>query len=170
MKKLLLDTTYFLPLIGIQIEGVNSNLVQEILNAGEYSIALSEISLFELAAKGAKIARKTELTYQDVLRGIDTLRLDKEISIETWVQNPTILEMSYNIRALHSDYADCIIIATAICSNDILATYDEMLVEKIAEDEESIAEIEKLNPEFRVWFGDLKKKSLGIKELRKKEE
>ncbi len=169
MKKLLLDTTYFLPLIGVEIEGVNSNLVQEILNAGEYTISLSEISLFELAAKGAKIARKMELTYQDVLRGIDTIRLDKEIRIESWTQSPAILEMSFNIRALHSDYADCIIMATAICSKNILATYDETLVEKIAKDEEIIAEIEKINPEFRIWPGDLKKKSLGIKELTKKE-
>lgn len=169
MKKLLLDTTYFLPLIGVEIEGVNSNLVQEILNAGEYTISLSEISLFELAAKGAKIARKMELTYQDVLRGIDTIRLDKEIRIESWTQSPIILETSFNIRALHSDYADCIIVATAICSNNILATYDETLVEKITKNEEIIAEIEKINPEFRIWLGDLKKKSLGIKELSKKE-
>ncbi len=167
MKKLLLDTTYFLPLIGVEIEGVNSNLVQEILNAGEYTISLSEISLFELAAKGAKIARKMELTYQDVLRGIDTIRLDKEIRIESWTQSPAILETSFNIRALHSDYADCIIVATAICSNDILATYDKTLIEKIAKDEEIIAEIEKINPEFRIWLGDLKKKSLGIEELKK---
>ncbi|MHA1463234.1 MAG: PIN domain-containing protein [Candidatus Heimdallarchaeota archaeon] len=144
MKKLLLDTTYFLPLIGIEIEGINSNLVEEILNAGEYTISLSEISLFELAAKGAKIARKMELTYQDVLRGIDTIKLEKEIRIESWTQNQTILEMSFNIRALHSDYADCIIAATAICSNDILATYDETLVEKIAKDD--------LNPRPKQFF------------------
>ncbi len=165
MKKLLLDTTYLLPLVGIAIEGVDTKLVQEILSTNEYSIKISEISLFELAAKGAKLALESELTYQDVLRGIDTIRYEKRFKIIGWTSNPTILEMSFKIRTIHSDFIDSLIVATAIYSADIFATYDRELVAKIMKENEIMVEIEKIKPKFGIWLEDLKKKSLLIKEM-----
>jgi len=167
MRKLLLDTTYFLPFIGIAIEGIDVKLVQEILTAQEFTILLSEISLFELAAKGAKIALSTELAYQDVLRGIDTIRFEKRFKIVEWVSNPTILELSYKIREIHSDYIDSLIVATAICSADALATIDKEIMTKMSKAKEITEEIDKINPDFKIWFDNLKKKKLPLKEIKK---
>jgi len=167
MKKLLLDTTYLLPLVGIAIEGANTKLVQELLSAQEFSILLSEISLFELAAKGAKIALNTTLTYQEVLRGIDTIRHEKRFKLIGWTSNPAILELSYKIRTVHSDFIDSLILATAVCTADTFASYDKDLITKMMKEKEIITEIEKVNPNLRVWFNNLEKKSLQLKEMKK---
>ncbi|HUT81226.1 MAG TPA: hypothetical protein VMZ29_08485 [Candidatus Bathyarchaeia archaeon] len=163
MKKILLDTTYFLPFIGITIEGMDPLLVQKMAAGNGNQVQLSEITLFELAAKGAKIATDTVLTYQEVVRGLDTLRYDKRLHIQSWTSNPTILELAYAFRAFHADFIDCLILATAVCSSEIYATYDDEVFNKIVENKKAIATITTINPQFSFWFEDLSKESIPLK-------
>jgi len=51
--KLLLDTTYLLPAIGISVKNLPKNASLTLLQGG-HLISISQITLFELAAKGAK--------------------------------------------------------------------------------------------------------------------
>jgi hypothetical protein len=51
--KLLLDTTYLLPAIGVSVGGIPERAPLELHERG-HVLSISEISLFELAAKGAK--------------------------------------------------------------------------------------------------------------------
>ena len=51
--RLLLDTTYLLPVIGVAIGGIPGDAVVRVLDRGN-EVYVSEISFFELAAKGAK--------------------------------------------------------------------------------------------------------------------
>lgn len=51
--KLLLDTIYFLPAIGIAIKNLPKDVLIELMQKG-HQIFVSEISVFELSAKGAK--------------------------------------------------------------------------------------------------------------------
>jgi len=51
--KLLLDTTYLLPAIGILVKELPENAVIKLLEKG-HEIYINEVTIFELAAKGAK--------------------------------------------------------------------------------------------------------------------
>ena len=51
--KLLLDTTYLLPAIGISVKDLNEKAVLNLADKG-HELLISEVSLFELSAKGAK--------------------------------------------------------------------------------------------------------------------
>ncbi len=165
MKKILFDSTYFLPFIGIAIEGIDTSRLQEILSSNDYLVQLSEISLFELAAKGAKLSLNTVLSYQDVLRGLDTLRIDKRFKTQAWTSNPIILELAFKIRRFHADFIDCLILATAVCSADLFATYDYELFNQLLKHKKTIAEISTINPQFEFWFEDLSKESVALKKI-----
>ena len=165
MKKVLVDTTYFLPLAGIALEGIDSSSILKILLGNNFQIQLSEVSLFELAAKGAKLATETTLTYQEVLRGIDTLRYDAKVTIQTWTNNPTILELAFALRLFHADFIYCLILATAVSSAEIFATYDDELYKKLLEQKKILNTITTMNPLFSFWFGDLTKESVPLKKL-----
>ena len=49
--KVLLDTTYLLPLIGIHIQDIPHDLLHKLMVEG-HEVFVSDISIFELAAKG----------------------------------------------------------------------------------------------------------------------
>jgi PIN domain nuclease of toxin-antitoxin system len=51
--KLLLDTTYFLPAIGVSIKEIQKDALLTLI-AKKHQILMSQITLFELSAKGAK--------------------------------------------------------------------------------------------------------------------
>ena len=51
--KLLLDTTYLLPAIGISVKDLNEKAILNLADKG-HELLISEASLFELSAKGAK--------------------------------------------------------------------------------------------------------------------
>ena len=54
--KLLLDTTYFLPTIGVSIKEMQKDALLTLM-AKKHEIAMSQITIFELAAKGAKYVK-----------------------------------------------------------------------------------------------------------------
>ena len=70
--KILWDTTYFLPLIKISIDGIPDNLLLKFLLESQHESFYSDLSIFEITAKGLKfIRRKTEVTLQDMMNGLD---------------------------------------------------------------------------------------------------
>ena len=67
---MILDTTYFLPLVGIEVK---RNLLKAILDGKAMikfdDIKLSEISLLEIIAKSAKL----KIDVEDVIQGINAI-------------------------------------------------------------------------------------------------
>jgi hypothetical protein len=55
--KLLLDTTYFLPAIGVSIKDLQKDALLTLI-AKKHQIAMSQITIFELSAKGPNTLRK----------------------------------------------------------------------------------------------------------------
>jgi len=51
--RLLLDTTYLLPAIGVSIKDLSRDAPIELIREG-HEISISDITIFELIAKGAK--------------------------------------------------------------------------------------------------------------------
>lgn len=161
--KILCDTSYFLPLIKISIEEIPDNLLLELLSESKHEYYYSELSVFEIAAKGLKfLINETEITLQDVMSGLDALQNDSRLKSLSWSDNPLIIELASKFRAIHQDTIDCFIFASAICNCDCILTMDLTFYEKIANDKFMLKEINALNDKFQFWFGDISKDPVSL--------
>jgi len=115
---MILDTTYFLPLIGIDVDENLLLAIDEGRAGIDYSdIELSLITIFELQAKASKLGINSE----EVVRGINAiLRSFKVIPF----YEPEIVKIASQLRKLLKDYIDCIVVATAIIHGKELVTED----------------------------------------------
>lgn len=72
--KILIDTSYFLPLIKIGIENIPDTLLIDLLSKSSYKYYYSNLTLFKLTAKGLKLSsKKNTITPQDIRIGIDAI-------------------------------------------------------------------------------------------------
>jgi PIN domain nuclease of toxin-antitoxin system len=120
--KLLLDTTYFLPAIGISIKELPNDAPIKLIAKG-HQISISDISLFELSAKGAKHITNGTLTPERVTRGIKAIIYDD--TIETIpIHDNNLLLTSFKLKSILNDFIDCLILSSAINQCDALITED----------------------------------------------
>ncbi|MHA1708405.1 MAG: PIN domain-containing protein [Candidatus Baldrarchaeia archaeon] len=145
--KLLLDTTYFLPAIGISVKEIPRNLVIELIRRG-YEVLMSEISIFELSAKGAKYVVSGALTPVKVSRGIKALVYDERVR-KIPIHEPSILLTAIDLRKLLRDFIDSLILSSAINRADILVTEDED-IHKVSGKRNFHKIVENINPRFEV--------------------
>jgi PIN domain nuclease of toxin-antitoxin system len=120
--KLLLDTTYFLPAIGISIKELPNDAPIKLIAKG-HQISISDISIFELSAKGAKHITNGTLTPERVTRGIKAIIYDD--TIETIpIHDNKLLLTSFKLKSILNDFIDCLILSSAINQCDALITED----------------------------------------------
>jgi PIN domain nuclease of toxin-antitoxin system len=120
--KLLLDTTYFLPAIGISIKELPNDAPIKLIAKG-HQISISDISIFELSAKGAKHITDGTLTPERVTRGIKAIIYDDAIEIISIHDNDLLLT-SFRLKSILNDFIDCLILSLAINQCDTLITED----------------------------------------------
>ncbi len=131
---LLLDTTYVLPLFGIEINLDDSfrEEIKQLWKKGvkNYNIYLSSASIIESVYKLNREYRNSEdpeilNRYHTVL---PTIIRSKNVKIFDSFLNPVIAEISMKIRNYgHKDLMDCWIAASAIGMNAFLLTEDKEL-------------------------------------------
>jgi len=126
--RVLLDTTYLLPLIGVEVEGVSRDVLTLLKKEGHTPV-VSEISVFELLAKGSKLAAKEVIPRERVSLVIQSLYKDESI-IRVSLENPDVVRYTIELRPYHSDTVDCVIIASALTKADIMLTEDKTLLYK----------------------------------------
>ena len=144
--RILLDSTYLLPLIGVRVRNLDPLLLLELKH--HHSVLVSDISLFELSAKGAKYVIQGELEPEDVTQGIQSLNMDPDI-VKIPYFSTQILSASFRLRETISDYLDCLILSTAVNESDALMTEDNILL-TFTEDTMNQAFIHALNPSFMI--------------------
>jgi predicted nucleic acid-binding protein len=146
--KVLLDTTYLLPLIGIAIKEVSKDALSK-LNAKGYELSISEITLFELSAKGAKYTHKNGLSPERVTLGVKALLYDDSIEkIPTY--DSKILLTAITLRSLMVDFVDCLILSTALNSCDELITEDQV-IHDLQENKKYLDLQSTINPDFKMY-------------------
>lgn len=127
------DTTYLLPLVGISVKELSQEEIQEFLKKEEV-IALSQITFFELAAKGAKYVSAGKLDEERVARGIRALLEDDSIvKLDPYTEKQ--LSTAIRLRGMLGDFIDCMIVADAINYGDVLLTEDGRIHELKKKDE-----------------------------------
>lgn len=118
---MILDTTYILPLAQI---GVDTDLLAAIgkgkVDLRLEDIAVSLISVFELQAKAAKL----NVPPKSVTHAVDAI-LSAFPTVPFY--EAEIVEIACKVKKTIPDYVDCIIIATAISSKEVLVTEDSLV-------------------------------------------
>jgi len=145
--KLLVDTTYLLPAIGISVKGIPSDGAIRLIQEG-HEIYASAVSIFELSAKGAKHIFERRLSGERVARGIRAIVHDGTITMIP-IHDSALLLTAFKLRSMLSDFIDCLILASAMNQCDAVITED-----KDIKDLESSTEFDSLkagtNPEFKI--------------------
>ncbi len=145
--KVFLDSTYFFPLIQVNIKGVDSLFLKKLTQKKEFNLFYSPITIFEMSAKGAKLIMNDKITSHEVKEGINSLLNWKDLQQGSpWIGE--IQNLAFQFRETHSDYIDCLIVASAVFYSDTLITEDHLLT-KYIKNEWKIS-IKKLNENFKV--------------------
>jgi PIN domain nuclease of toxin-antitoxin system len=145
--RLLLDTTYLLPVIGVSIEGLPEDALIQLIEKG-HQISISEIAIFELSAKGAKHIVKGGLTAERVSRGIRAIVHDDRLRMIP-IHDSSVLITSLKLRAILDDFIDCLILSSAMNRNDALVTEDEA-IRDLRKEREFQELLQTINPEFKI--------------------
>lgn len=146
--RLLVDTTYLLPAIGVSLRGIPADALLQLRVRG-HSTAFSEISIFELAAKGGRYISEQKLTSGRVTRGIRAITHDEALEKISFHES-TVLTTAFELRRSLVDFIDCLILSSAVCRCDALVTEDEEITWAASQD--GFRElIRASNPKFKVY-------------------
>ena len=145
--RLLLDTTYLLPAIGVSIKGFPEDAPIKLARKG-HLLSISDITIFELSAKGAKYITTGALTPERVSRGIRAIIYDDSIE-KIPIQDSSILLTAFKLRNTLSDFIDCLILSSAINRNDALVTEDED-IQNLSKKREFQELLQTKNPKFKI--------------------
>lgn len=126
MAKILLDTTYLFPIAGIKVRGIERDALERASGVGHH-LFISEMSLFELAAKGAKLVGDGSADAQRLEQAIQSIVRDETL----WKVGPYekgVIPLAIALRRHNPDFIDCVILASAVLTCEILVTEDELLL------------------------------------------
>ena len=145
--KLLLDTTYLLPAIGISIKELPRDTPIKLLSKG-HQISMSDISIFELSAKGAKHITAGTLLAERVTKGVRAIIYDERIEIIP-ISDSKLLITSFKLRSIFNDFIDCLILSTALNHCEALITEDNE-IQNLKKNKEFNKFLATTNPKFRI--------------------
>ena len=145
--KLLLDTTYLLPAIGISVKELPRDALIRLIQRGN-RICICDISIFELSAKGAKYVSAGTLLPERVTRGIRAVVYDEAIETIPTYESKLLLT-AFKIRSMLNDFIDCLILSAAIDRCDILLTEDED-IQDLKKNREFNELRTTINPKFKI--------------------
>ncbi len=116
--RVFLDTTYLLPIVGIDVDLPNDLL--EKLFSSEHSFVINQLSLFELFGKASRYFSIDEKAKDRFNTGMKSI-LSSQIDIEPIFALDT-LSMVLEINEKIKDLPDCPITATAMVYSDVMLT------------------------------------------------
>jgi predicted nucleic acid-binding protein len=145
--KILLDTTYLLPSIGVALDDLPSDVLLKLLSNG-HEITINQICLFELAAKGAKLAKAGRVKPETVIRAMSAIVHSDRLRIISPTETKVVIA-AFELRKLHDDFIDCLIASTALCYCDVLLTEDRE-IHDLKSYREFTALSQALNPNFKM--------------------
>jgi len=145
--KILLDTTYLLPAIGIAIKEHQKDLPLKLIQEGN-QISICDISVFELSAKGAKHISAGKLPPERVTRGIRAIVYNEQIEMIPTYESQLLLT-AFKLRKTLNDFIDCLILSAAINQCDILLTEDND-IQNLKNNKEFNELLSTKNPKFKI--------------------
>lgn len=123
-------------------------LVSDLRSRG-HEISISTLTIFELAAKGAKLARESKLEQGRVLEGLRAILSDESVH-QVDFQQTRILQRAIVARSKIDDFVDCLILCSALTAADALVSEDETIRTALS-DESFRRSLQPSNPAFTVY-------------------
>ena len=145
--KVFLDSSFLFPFIRVDVKNISKKKIGNLLRNKNYEIFCSELVYFEFSAKGSKYIEQGILNMEDLLDGISFIHNYNKIT-KIPIYYPEILILAQKFREAHQDYVDCLILASAVKSSEVLISMDFDLKNKISKNWKDI--ISKENPTFVV--------------------
>lgn len=142
-----MDTTYLLPAIGVSIKGLPKDALVKLMQKG-HQISISNISVFELSAKGAKHVATGTLSAERVTRGIRAIIYEERITVVP-MHDSSVLLTAFKLRRLLSDFIDCLILSSAMNQNDAIVTEDKE-IQNLKRKKEFNGLLTTMNPKFKI--------------------
>ncbi len=127
MHTILLDSSFLFPYIQIDVKSVSNKDLLKLIESRESNIVISDISLFELSAKGNKYVQQSIIAPTDLTNGLNTIVNEVQLS-RIPIHYSEIQLLAFKIGKLHKDFIDCLILATAYYNSDIFLTLDDELL------------------------------------------
>jgi predicted nucleic acid-binding protein len=131
--KILLDSSFFFPFIRVQVEGCTTSSVLEILESSRFTIFRSELVVFEISAKGSKYVQNNVVTIDDLVEGINTNQFLPAVHVVPLYPS-AIQVLAVEFRRNHSNFIDCLTLASAVIFCDAFVTMDSPMNEKNEEE------------------------------------
>jgi hypothetical protein len=125
--RVLLDTTYLLPAIGIEVD-LPENLLEKMFSS-KHSFIINELSLFELFGKASRLMCGKEEAKERFYMGMKSI-LSSKIDIKpifTLDTLPIVLKIKEKVK----DLPNCPITATAMAYSDVMLTEDEDIPKEV---------------------------------------
>jgi len=145
--RLLVDTTYLLPAIGISVKGIPADGIVGLRQQG-HEILASDVSIFELSAKGAKHIAEGRLSPERVARGIRAIIYDGTVTMIP-IHESALLLTAFRLRKMLGDFIDCLILASAMEHCEVLVTEDAD-IKDLRNNREFIALCATTSPKFGI--------------------
>jgi predicted nucleic acid-binding protein len=136
-----------LPAIGVSIKGLPEDAIVRLMQNG-HQISISNISVFELSAKGAKHVAAGTLLAERVTRGVRAIVYDERITVVP-MHDSSVLLMAFKLRRMLSDFIDCLILSTAINYCDAVVTEDKD-IQELKRKKEFNGLTATINPKFKI--------------------
>ena len=131
MKKVLLDTTYILPLLGIEID--IPNLREKIISlAKNFKLMLNSLSILEAKWKILKLAKKESSVLESFSEGLLFLTKGEVFEIIPFYTYEVDL-IATTLYKYHKDYIDCSILASAYINADTFITEEKNKMQELLE-------------------------------------
>jgi len=131
MKKVLLDTTYILPLLGIEID--IPNLREKIISlAKNFKLMLNSLSILEAKWKILKLAKKEPSILESFSEGLLFLTRGEVFEIIPFYTYEVDL-IATTLYKYHKDYIDCSILASAYINADTFITEEKNKMQELLE-------------------------------------
>ncbi len=144
---MLLDTTYLLPAIGISIKSLPKDMLVGLMEK-KHQISISDVSIFELSAKGAKYVFAGTLPAERVAKGIRAITYDERVTVIPLYESSVLL-MAFKLRKLLNDFIDCLILSSAVNRCDAILTEDED-IQNLKRNKEFAGFVATVNPKFKI--------------------
>jgi len=116
--------------------------------AKKHQIAMSQITIFELSAKGAKYIKEDMLSPERVTRGINAIIYNDDVETIK-MHDTTILQTAFKLRNMLNDFIDCLILSSAINNSEAIITEDNE-IQNLKKNTQFHNLVADLNPGFKI--------------------
>ena len=134
--KLLLDSTYLLPIVGVEVEGIEDALIllKKLRDKGEAEYYYTPFNLFEI------IGKLSRLSYDPDRVAIGLTAIEEEFKLIQPTYQGYLKALALRVKG-YRDLIDLLLYATSQTSNIIFLTRDYALIKFLRENHEDVSKI-----------------------------